>query len=197
MPPTSFAKPPHLGPLTEGYRALEDSCGAKYKNVPPGSSEADSEWRLKIREGYDRISQTLWHVASEFDVRGYGTALRDKLTSKWCDCGCSTDHLGEVCEKTVRDDERINGRSRNGKQREWDGRGRGVLGWETEDEEDVWEGELDFGPNVPPPPYSHRAHQQRHCQVIDFVSRTNSRPSSPKTDPCSGTHSPSESRPSA
>ena len=123
MPPASFAKPPHLGPLTEGYRALEESCGAKYKNVPAGSSEADSEWNLKIREGYDRISQTLWSVASEFDVRGYGAALRDKLISKWCDCGCSTDHLSEVCEKTIREGEKEH-HVRSGKGREWDGRGK-------------------------------------------------------------------------
>jgi hypothetical protein len=32
-----------------------------------------------------------------------------------------------------------------GKQREWDGRGTGVFGWETEEEEDVWEVDLDFG----------------------------------------------------
>lgn len=126
IPPPSFSKPPHLGPLTEGYRALEESCGAKYKNIPAGSSEADSEWRLKIHTGYERLSQTLWHVASEFDVRGYGTALRDKLTSKWCDCGCSTDHLSEVCEKTLRETETEH-HVRSGKEREWDGRGKKVL----------------------------------------------------------------------
>lgn len=123
MPPASFAKPPHLGPLTEGHRALEESCGAKYKHVPAGSSEADSEWNLKIREGYDRISQILWQVASEFDVRGYGVALRDKLISKWCDCGCSTDHLSEVCEKTIQEGEQEH-HVRSGKEREWDGRGK-------------------------------------------------------------------------
>ena len=31
-----------------------------------------------------------------------------------------------------------------GKEREWDGRGSGVFGWETEEEEDIWELELDF-----------------------------------------------------
>lgn len=123
LPPPSFSKPPHLGPLTEGYRALEESCAAKYRNIPAGSSEADSEWRLKIRVGYERLSQTLWHVAGEFDVRGYGTALRAKLTSKWCDCGCSTDHLSEVCEKTIKEAEKEN-RVRPGKEREWDGRGK-------------------------------------------------------------------------
>jgi RNA polymerase II-associated protein 3 len=123
MPPPSFSKPPHLGPLTEGYRALEDACATQYKNIPAGSSESDSEWLLKVRVGYERVAQTLWQVASEFDVRGYGSALRDKLTSKWCDCGCSTDHLSEVCEKTIREVEKKH-RVRSGKEREWDGRGK-------------------------------------------------------------------------
>jgi hypothetical protein len=110
--------------------------------------------------GYERLAQTLWRVTREFDVSGYGCVLREKLTTKWCDCGCSTDHLGEVCEKTVREDEEGSG-VRSGKQREWDGRGRsfrrcndnyvtwvigsGVLGWETEEEEDIWDIDLDFG----------------------------------------------------
>ena len=55
-------------------------------------------------------------------MRGYGIVLREKLTTKWCDCGCSTDHLGEVCERTVREDEEDSG-IRPGKEREWDGRG--------------------------------------------------------------------------
>lgn len=123
MPPPAFSKPPHLGPLTEGHRALEEACAARYKNVPAGSSEADSEWLFKVRAGYERVSHTLWQVASEFDVRGYGTALRDKLTSKWCDCGCSTEHLSEVCEKTIKETEREKS-VRSGKEREWDGRGK-------------------------------------------------------------------------
>ncbi|KAL1734771.1 hypothetical protein EV714DRAFT_268492 [Schizophyllum commune] len=155
-PPPIFEKPAHLGSLADGERALEEACEIKFgwrdEYRPSAAPDWDREWRTKVRTGYARLTQVLWRVAREFDVRGYGSVLREKLIDKWCDCGCSTDHLGEVCEKTVRDDERINGRSRNGKQREWDGRGSGVLGWETEDEEDVWEVELDFGPNVPPPP---------------------------------------------
>ena len=122
MPPPAFAKPPHLGPLSEGVRALEEACQAKYGKASVGSSEWDPEWQLKVRVGYERVSQTLWRIAREFDVRGYGMVLRDKLTSKWCDCGCSTDHLSEVCEKTVREDEEESG-VRSGKEREWDGRG--------------------------------------------------------------------------
>ncbi|KAJ3548762.1 hypothetical protein NM688_g5253 [Phlebia brevispora] len=143
MPSPAFAKPPHLGPLTEGIRALEDACQAKYGKASVGSSEWDPEWRLKVRVGYERVTQTLWRVAREFDVRGYGLVLRDKLTNKWCDCGCSTDHLSEVCEKTVREDEEENG-VRSGKEREWDGRGSGIYGWGTDEEEDIWEVDLDF-----------------------------------------------------
>jgi hypothetical protein len=129
------------------------------------NASTDKEWKTKIRLGYYKLVDTLWAVASEFDVRGYGLVLREKLTDKWCDCGCSTDHLGEVCEKTVREDEAESdvlhgvtsaaakktdcGRERRklgkGKEREWDGRGSGVFGWNTLDEEDLWEVELDFG----------------------------------------------------
>ncbi|KAL4066725.1 hypothetical protein J3A83DRAFT_220880 [Scleroderma citrinum] len=150
MPRATFSKPPHLGTLSEGLEALEEACELKYgeKSLlrsppPPGW---DQSWRLKVRLGYERVSQTLWRIAREFDVSGYGNVLREKLTTKWCDCGCSTDHLGEVCEKTVREDEENSG-VRSGKQREWDGRGNGVHGWETEEEEDVWEIDLDFTGN--------------------------------------------------
>ncbi|KAJ6567496.1 hypothetical protein B0H10DRAFT_2111402 [Mycena sp. CBHHK59/15] len=139
-PPAAFAKPPHLGSLQEGQDALEEACELKYAARP----EWRHDWRPKVRLGYEKLAQTLWRVAREFDVRGYGMVLREKLTSKWCDCGCSTDHLGEVCERTVREDEEESG-VRLGKQREWDGRGSGVYGWETEEEEDIWEIGLDFG----------------------------------------------------
>ena len=80
------------------------------------------DWRTKVRVGYERLVDTLWTVASEFDVCGYGIVLREKLTTKWCDCGCSTDHLGGVCERAVREEEEQSG-TRLGKGREWDGRG--------------------------------------------------------------------------
>ncbi|EDR08350.1 uncharacterized protein LACBIDRAFT_296876 [Laccaria bicolor S238N-H82] len=145
MPPATFTKPPHLGSLQEGQDALEDACELKHGGFGDvRHPDWDGDWRLKIRVGYERLSQTLWKVAREFDVRGYGMVLREKLTTKWCDCGCSTDHLGEVCEGTVREDEEDSG-VRFGKQKEWDGRGSGVYGWETEDEEDIWEIDLDFG----------------------------------------------------
>ncbi|OBZ72562.1 RNA polymerase II-associated protein 3 [Grifola frondosa] len=133
--PPSFAKPPHLGPMIEGVRALEDACETKFGK--------GMDWRPKVRLGYERVCATLWRVAREFDVRGYGLVLREKLTTKWCDCGCSTDHLSEVCERTVRLDEEESG-VRPGKEREWDGRGSGVYGWETEEEEDIWEIDFDF-----------------------------------------------------
>jgi hypothetical protein len=177
-----------------------------------------AETRLKLRLGYTRLVQTMWKVAREFDVRGYGQVLRDKLTVKWCECGCSTEHLGEVCEKTVREEEEerekhkdgiwgggditvdaygpfilddkwgdiakgkgadasassapalqtrdtnANGKSVGKKKTKpppvdeeklaryaelkklvWDGRGSGVYAWETYNEEDIWEVELDFG----------------------------------------------------
>ncbi|KAJ7503293.1 hypothetical protein B0H11DRAFT_1711054 [Mycena galericulata] len=155
MPPPAFAKPPHLGSLAEGQAALEDACARKYACTPRGGAQPPwaPDWRTQVRVGYERLAQTLWRVAREFDVRGYGLVLREKLTSKWCDCGCSTDHLGEVCERTVRADEAESG-VRPGKQREWDGRGSGVYGWETEEEEDIWEIGLDFGAMDPEDPDS-------------------------------------------
>ncbi|KAI0077282.1 hypothetical protein K474DRAFT_1643541 [Panus rudis PR-1116 ss-1] len=143
MPTPAFAKPPHLGSLSDAEHALEDACSLKYSRISVHGGDWDPEWREKIKVGYERVAQTLWRVAKEFDVRGYGLVLRDKLTTKWCDCGCSTDHLSEVCEKTVREEEEESG-VRPGKQREWDGRGSGVHGWETEEEEDIWEVDLDF-----------------------------------------------------
>lgn len=125
-PPATFSKPPHLGPLTDGLRTLEKKFEAKYQKIPVGSSEWDSEWRVKMRIGYERLTETLWRVAQEFDVRGYGTVLREKLSSNWCDCGCSTDHLSEVCERTVKEGE-LESKVRVGKGREWDGRGMSLV----------------------------------------------------------------------
>lgn len=140
-PPPTFHRPPLLGPLVSGLELLERHCLARERSR---KHPAWDDWRNKLKLGYERLVDTLWHTAREFDVRGYGLVLREKLTTKWCDCGCSTDHLGEVCERTVREDEEEAGK-RAGKEREWDGRGSGVWGWETEEEEDVWECRLDFG----------------------------------------------------
>jgi len=146
MSPSIFSKPPHLSNLEERMDALEHACELKLRanKVFHLHPDWDVNWREKIRFGYERLTMTLWKVAREFDVRGYGLVLREKLTTKWCDCGCSTDHLGEVCERTVREEEEENG-VRIGKQREWDGRGSGMYGWETGEEEDIWDVGLDFG----------------------------------------------------
>ncbi|PIL32359.1 transporter [Ganoderma sinense ZZ0214-1] len=125
-----FVKPPLLGPPTDALNKLAEAARASKK-------AKDREWKARVREGYDRACSTMWRVAQEFDVRGYGLVLRQKLVEKWCKCGCSTDHLGEVCEPTVRADEEESG-VRAGKEREWDGRGAGVDGWGTEEEEDLW-----------------------------------------------------------
>lgn len=118
MPNAAFSKPTHLAQLDESYDLLE---GDLLRRVSKSNS-AWSDWRRKVRFGYERLVETLWHVANEFDVRGYGMVLREKLVNKWCECGCSTDHLGEVCERTVREEEEESG-IRSGKEREWDGRG--------------------------------------------------------------------------
>lgn len=118
MPVACFEKPTHLPSLDESLDLLEDDINHKRDR----SKAAWDDWRYKLRIGYEHLSETLWNVAQEFDVRGYGIILREKLTTKWCDCGCSTDHLGEVCERTVREDEEDSG-IRPGKEREWDGRG--------------------------------------------------------------------------
>lgn len=185
MPAPAFSKPPRLGPLSDGARALEDACEAKYSKTSVHGGDWDPEWRQKVRVGYERISQTLWRVAREFDVRGYGLVLREKLTAKWCECGCSTDHLSEVCEKTVREDEEESG-VRPGKQREWDGRGTftiagkilsgmnlsccklgsGVYGWGTEDEEDIWDIDLDF---VSVDPDECEDHSHSHIPEFDMT----------------------------
>lgn len=139
MPHATFAKPAHLPSLEESLELIEDDVTRRKSKVGP----AWDDWQTKVRIGYERLVDSLWRAAKEFDVRGYGIVLREKLTTKWCDCGCSTDHLGEVCERTVREEEGSGVRS--GKEREWDGRGSGVFGWQTDEEEDIWDMELDFG----------------------------------------------------
>ncbi|PAV16057.1 amidase family [Pyrrhoderma noxium] len=139
MPIASFSKPTNLPSFEESLLSLENELS---KTECTGSVWED--WRQKVRIGYENLIHTLWQVAREFDVRGYGVTLREKLTTKWCDCGCSTDHLGEICERTVREEEE-DSKIRSGKEREWDGRGSGIYGWQTEEEEDIWEGDLDYG----------------------------------------------------
>lgn len=124
MPTAAFAKPAHLASLDEGLALLEDDLARSSTKSGP----AWSDWRRKVRVGHERLMNTLWQVAKEFDVRGYGLVLREKLTTKWCDCGCSTDHLGEVCERTVREEEEESG-VRSGKEKEWDGRGTDLHGY--------------------------------------------------------------------
>ena len=118
LPAPAFARQTHLQSNDESLDILADDLAPK---VRPNSPTWD-DWEHKIRVGYARLVDTLWSTAREFDVRGYGLVLREKLTTKWCDCGCSTDHLGEVCERTVREEEEDSG-IRSGKEREWDGRG--------------------------------------------------------------------------
>ena len=118
MPIATFTKPTHLPSPDESLEFLEDDLARKKTKFGP----AWNDWKLKVQIGYERLIETLWQVTKEFDVRGYGLVLREKLTMKWCECGCSTDHLGEVCERTVREDEEESG-IRSGKEREWDGRG--------------------------------------------------------------------------
>lgn len=50
------------------------------------------------------------------------------------------DNKGKESTATV-----VSPASSKGKEREWDGRGHGVSGWETADEEDMWKAKLDFG----------------------------------------------------
>ncbi|KAF6759769.1 hypothetical protein DFP72DRAFT_805962 [Ephemerocybe angulata] len=145
QPLPTFEKPAFFGGLESGYRTLEEACNPELANAAVTYSlSPTAETRLRLRLGYTRLVATLWKVAREFDVRGYGQVLRDKLTVKWCECGCSTEHLGEVCEKTVREEEEDREYERL-KKLEWDGRGSGVFAWETYNEEDIWDTELDFG----------------------------------------------------
>lgn len=63
----------------------------------------------------------------------------------------------------MRDDEEEYGhRGRTGKGREWDGRGSGIDNWNTEEEEDVWEGKLDFG-------YDEKRRLEENKSANDFV----------------------------
>ncbi|KIO26733.1 hypothetical protein M407DRAFT_198111 [Tulasnella calospora MUT 4182] len=174
QPKPRFQSLAGLGPLYTKLESLEKHCSARVKRMlvntgqgRPGSNydsyvdsitkskpevldesklpPAWSDWRVKLRVGYEMLVDTLWEVANEFNPSGYGAVLRDKLENKWCDCGCSTDHLAEVCEPAVIEDERVFGhRTRAGKGREWDGRGATMKNWGLVDEEDIWGSNLSF-----------------------------------------------------
>jgi len=136
-----FSKPCHLGSTASGLKTLETYCLSRMKSTASGKvPKGWANWKIKAKEGYDRMVETLWDVAQEFDVRGYGLVLREKLTDKWCCLGC----LGTVCEPSARSCDQHRGTGK-GKEREWDGRGAGVIGWETDLEEDTWKTDLDFG----------------------------------------------------
>ena len=71
LPPPKFSKPPHLCSLAKAYKTLERYCLSRIKNTPAGSLPPQwNDWKPKIREGYDRMVETLWDVADELDVRG-------------------------------------------------------------------------------------------------------------------------------
>lgn len=120
--PPTLTKPPHLGSLQKGYTALERYCLSRVENTPMGAFPPEwQDWRTKIRDGYDRMVETLWDVANELNVRGgylpinvhgqdafltnmksrppigYGLVLREKLSDKWCCLSClgtvSTSHI--------------------------------------------------------------------------------------------------------
>lgn len=114
-----LTKPPYLGSLNKGYKALERYCLSRVKNTPMGNFPPEwQDWRTKVREGYDRMVETLWEVANELDVRGagprfvyasplmsfyvdlgYGLVLREKLSDKWCCLSClgTVRLLASVC----------------------------------------------------------------------------------------------------
>lgn len=135
----------------------ETGIEANADNIPP----AWHDWKTKIRLGHGMLMDTLWEVANEFNPAGFGQGIISKLTTNWCECGCSWDWLGEVClfrfaasnnltrcagqitEQMFKDDEDSRP-TRTGKEREWDGRGSGVPGWNTEEESDVWLFNLQF-----------------------------------------------------
>ncbi|KDQ06573.1 hypothetical protein BOTBODRAFT_181445 [Botryobasidium botryosum FD-172 SS1] len=130
LPPPTFSKPHHLGSLDYGMQILEKHCASREGNTPIGRMPASwIDWRLKVKLGYERMVDTLWRVANEFD----------NFLFVWS--YFRTEQMGEVCERAVREEEE--GGKRAGKEREWDGRGAGVYAWGSKDEEDLWDGKLD------------------------------------------------------
>lgn len=153
LPLPTFAKPLHLPSLDREYvhvieliselkpSSTNDSSPSGSSSSGPSISSSSSsaasasegvhahawtDWELKVREGYSRLVETLWTVASEFDPCGYGGALVLKLTNRWCGCGCTMEQLAGVCERAMRLSEELRGgcgRPQAGKGKEWDGRG--------------------------------------------------------------------------
>ncbi len=69
--PSAFSKPCHLGSTAGGLKTLETYCVSRIKNTATGKiPKGWANWKIKVKEGYDRIVETLWDVAQEFDVRG-------------------------------------------------------------------------------------------------------------------------------
>ena len=113
-PAPSFLKLPQLRPLILGLELLERHYLVSDRSW---KHPAWDEWCIKF--SYKCLIDTLWCTTCEFDVHSYDLVLCEKLTTKWCDCGCSTSHLGEVCKRTMREDKEEAGKHA-GKEREWD-----------------------------------------------------------------------------
>lgn len=124
LPSPTFYKPHTMGRLLPDFDLLDKHCEARVKRLvfQQNALEADSkeaaylaskpkdakedadkvapawrDWKLKVQTGYEMLVATLWEVANEFSPAGFGANLTERLTTSWCDCGCSWDWLGEVC----------------------------------------------------------------------------------------------------
>lgn len=126
LPSPTFFKPHTMGRLLPNFDVIEKHCESRVrrmiiacrKDVHPAAHECTGEdvegedeeeeerrllppawrdWKVKIKIGYDTLVAALWETANEFKPAGFGAGLTDRLTTSWCDCGCSWDWLGEVC----------------------------------------------------------------------------------------------------
>jgi len=98
LPVPTFTKPHHVGPLSLGWKILERQLSITYRGIHPKAPVKTcwASYNKKARQGYDLLVDTLWEVANEFKIDGYGLVLKNKLENSWCYCGCSSSHLAEV-----------------------------------------------------------------------------------------------------
>lgn len=108
LAPPTFLKPHTMGKLLPNFDLLDKHCDARARRLslqsPTGQAGVQEllippawrDWKGKLKIGYDLLVEILWETANEFNPAGFAQSLTERLTTNWCECGCSWDWLGEV-----------------------------------------------------------------------------------------------------
>ncbi|GAA96094.1 uncharacterized protein L969DRAFT_94322 [Mixia osmundae IAM 14324] len=108
-------------------------------------------WRAKLELGLARMIDSLWETVGEFDVPTFGQGVTMAFQTR--NAGIKGWETTQRFESIIFEEEEeraerelATGAKRSGKRRAdegGDGRGAGVSGWDTIDEEDLWERRLE------------------------------------------------------